>query len=97
MSLHLNACLHCGAHHFPARLRCPHCGGTAFALHAVQEAEVTGVVRVHRLPEGGTWNCLVELRTTGGVRLLAAAAHAPPLGSLAGLSQQADGAIVLSP
>ncbi|MBB1649279.1 MULTISPECIES: zinc ribbon domain-containing protein [Delftia] len=96
MSLYINACLGCGAQHFPARLRCPHCGGRAFKAQSVREARVTGVVRAHRLPNACPWNCLVELCTAGGVTLLAASAHAPPPGSLVGLSQSADGAIVVS-
>lgn len=97
MSLRINACLRCGARHFPARLRCPRCGGQAFAPQPVDAATVTGVVHVHRLPDSCRWRFLVELRTDDGVALLASAAQAPQLGARVPLALCGDGAIVVSP
>lgn len=97
MSLHINACLDCGEAHFPARLRCPRCGGRSFAPQAVDAATVTGVVPVHRRPQACPWRFLVELRAAGGVALLAGAAQAPQPGTLVPIAQREDGAIVVSP
>lgn len=96
MSPRINVCLGCGDAHFPARLRCPRCGGRAFAPQAVGAATVTGVVPVHRRPEACPWHFLVELRTAGGVALLAGAAQAPQAGALVPIAQREDGAIVVS-
>lgn len=97
MSLHINACLRCGEPHFPARLRCPRCGGQAFAPQPVFAATVTGVVHVHRRPDDCDWSFLVELRTADGVALLASAERAPQPGDLVPIAQREDGAIVVSP
>ncbi|MNV64199.1 hypothetical protein D3C71_1568300 [compost metagenome] len=58
---------------------------------------MTGVVRVHRCAQDWPWRCLVELRTSDGATLIAAAAAAPTVGDQVRIVQQADGAIVVSP
>lgn len=97
MSLQIQACTACDAHYFPARLRCHRCGAGSFAPQPVAQALVTGVVQVHRFAQDWPWRCLVELRTSGGATLIAAAATAPAVGDQVRVAQQADGAIVVSP
>lgn len=97
MSLQIYSCLGCGVHYFPARLRCHCCGASTFAPLSIPEAVVTGVVPVHRGPRDWPWHCLVELRTSGGVTLIAAACAIPTVGDPVRVRQQDDGAIVVSP
>jgi hypothetical protein len=97
MNLQIQACTGCGAHYFPARLRCPRCSASSFAPQPIAQALVTGVVPVHRFPPDWPWRCLVELRTSGGVTLIAAAAAAPTVGAQVRVAQQPDGAVVVSP
>ena len=107
MTVHIHHCNGCGASYFPARLRCHHCGSTQFTAQALAKAQVSAVVKVHRWPEGSAWRCLVELQippdaaTAKGappnaLTLLAVSERSITPGTIATLSQQDDGAIVIS-
>ncbi|MEN2433624.1 zinc ribbon domain-containing protein [Comamonas sp. F1-6] len=96
MNVEIFNCTTCAAHYFPARLRCHRCGSTSFEGKPLSQAEVTGVVPVHRIPEDCNWRCLVELRTETGITLIAVSETPPPIGTLVRISQTDEGAIVIS-
>ncbi len=67
-----------------------------FASRLITSAEVAGVSRVHRGPPGCVHEHLVELWADGGLRLLAVARFAPPLGSRVQPVSADNGAIFIS-
>ncbi len=96
MSLHLSACAGCGTAYFPPRMRCHRCGGFDFEPRACAVGTVTGVSRVHRIPEGCDFGYLVEVEAGEGVVVVAVARRTQTLGARVALAQADTGAVCVA-
>lgn len=85
----LRACIACGHTVFPARLRCPRCGGTAWR----DDPCYTGVIEAVTAIQPADPVHLATVRTAHHVRLIVRLASAMTPGASVALHEAGDGAV----
>ncbi len=95
MSLAIFSCKTCLEKYFPARLRCSRCGSSEFQQSSVEVGVVTGVTKVHRIPEGCDFKFLVALDVAPRVPVIAVCTENLEVGIQVLVAQRADGAVYI--